>query len=138
MDIEWLVLCDAAQVVGGKLYVMGGGWDQLTVNTGFPLDQHMAIAVAVKVPWNETNQKHNLEIAIQHEDGLQLAKIDAQFEVGRPPGLTAGQDQRVQLAVDLRLKIERSGAYGIIARLEDEEMERTTFRVLPAPGLRPA
>jgi hypothetical protein len=23
--------------VGGKLYLLGGGWDMLTVNTGFPV-----------------------------------------------------------------------------------------------------
>ena len=32
-SIEWLILADAAEVVGGKLYLMGGGWDRLTVNS---------------------------------------------------------------------------------------------------------
>jgi len=39
MEVEWLILADAAQVVGNKLYLMGGGWDKLTINNVFPADQ---------------------------------------------------------------------------------------------------
>ena len=34
MEVEWLILADSAQVIGNKLYLLGGGWDQLAVNTG--------------------------------------------------------------------------------------------------------
>ena len=27
MEIEWLILADSAQIVGNKLYLLGGGWD---------------------------------------------------------------------------------------------------------------
>ena len=29
MDVEWLILADAAQVNGNKLYLLEGGWDRL-------------------------------------------------------------------------------------------------------------
>ena len=44
MEIEWLILADAAQVTGNKLYLLGGGWDRLNVNRDFPVNQHCAIA----------------------------------------------------------------------------------------------
>ena len=50
MDIEWLILADGAQVVGNKLYLMGGGWDKLQINGGFPKQHATGIALAIKVP----------------------------------------------------------------------------------------
>src|SRR5688500_1930861 len=42
MEVEWLILADSAQVIGGKLFLLGGGWDVLTVNTSFPWQQRCA------------------------------------------------------------------------------------------------
>ena len=140
MEVEWLILADSAQVVGNKLYLLGGGWDRLTVNTGFPTDRRIAVALAVKVSWNETNQKHTFEVEVASEDPAteepkSLLKIAGQFEVGRPAGIPQGQDQRVQLAIDLNLKIEAPGTKVIIARIEGQEMRRIRFTVVPGPML---
>jgi hypothetical protein len=134
MRTEWLILADAAQVVGGKLYVMGGGWDILNVNTGFPAQQRCAVAASFIVPWNETNQKHNVEIEIVSEDGVEMAKIAGQFEVGRPPGVPLGSEQRTQLAADMGMTFEKPGVFSIVASIEGVESTRTTFRVQPVPG----
>ncbi len=135
MEIEWLILADSAQVVANKLYLLGGGWDRLTVNKGFPFDQRCAIAVVVKVPWNETNRKHTFEIEVLSEDQNteepnSIAKIQGQFEVGRPVGIPAGQDQRIQLAIDMGLKIDCPGTKVIIARIDGTESKRLYFSVL--------
>ena len=83
MRVEWLILADYAEIVGGKLYLMGGGWNVLTVNTGFPLPgRPLGLAAAFSVPWNETNQRQNVEIEIQTEDGQSVGRVNAQFEVG--------------------------------------------------------
>ncbi len=37
MDVEWLILADAAQVNGNKLYLLEGGWDRLTITRPLPL-----------------------------------------------------------------------------------------------------
>jgi hypothetical protein len=31
IGLDYLLVADGAQVVGGKLYLLGGGWDRLTV-----------------------------------------------------------------------------------------------------------
>lgn len=135
MKVEWLILADGAQVVGNKLYLLGGGWDVLTVNSGFPLQHRLAVAASFKVEWNETNQRHNFEIEIQNKDGKTLAKVDGQFEVGRPAGIRPGQEQRMQLAADWGLQLDSPGTYVVIARLEGQEDARTHFNVVPGPGL---
>ncbi|MBI3978222.1 MAG: hypothetical protein HY331_08560 [Chloroflexi bacterium] len=138
MQVEWLILADAAQVVGGKLYLLGGGWDVLTVNAGFPVEQRCAVAAAFKVPWNETNQPYDIKIEITDEDRHEkLFQLAGQIEVGRPPGIPPGSDQRTQIAVDLTMKLEHPGTYVIIAEVEGQESS-TTFRVVPRPTLAPS
>ena len=134
-NVEWLVLADSAQVVGNKLFLMGGGWDVLTINTGFPAQHRMALAVAFRVPWNETNQKHNSEIELRTEDGQTLLKIEGQFEVGRPAGIKGGQDQRMQFAADLSVPITAPGTYVVAVRLEGQELYKTYFNVIAGPGV---
>jgi hypothetical protein len=139
MEIEWLILADAAQVVGNKLYLMGGGWDKLTVNNAFPVDQRCALALSLKVSWNETNQKHNFEIEIISEDSeteqpRSLMKAGGQFELGRPPGIGPGQDQRFQVALDMNLKIDGPGTKYVVARVEGQEIRRLSFDVNQGPN----
>jgi hypothetical protein len=129
MDIEWIILADAAQVVNNKLFVMGGGWETLTVNSGFPVRHRASIAVSFRIPWGETNEPHGIEVEVQDEDGQSLAKVEGSVEVGRPPGLR-GQDQRTQLAVELDLELERAGAFVIIGRINGEERKRVRFTVV--------
>ena len=134
MEVEWLILADAAQVVANKLYMLGGGWDRLKGSKGFPFNQKLAVAMSVKVPWNETNDRHNFEVEIISEDEnteepKSMAKIGGQFEVGRPVGVLPGQDQRIQLAIDLFLKIDNPGIKIIIARINGIESRRVVFNV---------
>ena len=135
MEVEWLILADYAEIVGGKLYLMGGGWDRLMVNSGFPFTRPVGLAAAFRVPWNETNQPQNVEIEFQTDDGESVGKVGAQFEVGRPPGMKAGQGQRFQLAANLPLALKAPGSYVIVARVEGQEAGRVPFSVVAGPLL---
>lgn len=135
MNVEWLILADAAQVVGGKLYLLGGGWDVLTAAAGFPLQQRVTIAAAFTVPWTETNSPHNVEIEITDSDGNSLGTITGRIEMGRPPGLPQGSDQRAQLATEIGLNFPAAGTYVIVARVEGREEKRVAFRVQAGGGV---
>ncbi len=139
MKVEWIVLADYAETVNNKLYLMGGGWETLTVNTRFPVQHPCGIAVAFSVPWNETNQVHDIAVEIADEDeGPPLAAINGQLEVGRPPGIRLGQPQRIQFALNLMLELPRAGVYVVKARVEGQELDRTQFIVVEGPNLRAA
>ncbi len=131
-SVEWLILADGAQVMGNKLYVMGGGWDVLSVNRPFPIVQHFAVAVSFLVPWTDTNRRQAMEIELMTEDGASMAKIAGHFEAGRPPNLPAGSDQRTQIAAEFNLEIKGPGVYVVVARIEGKETRRTAFRVVSA------
>ncbi len=137
--LEWLILADSAQVVGNKLFLNGGGWDLLTVNAEFPIDQIIGIAASFAIPWNETNQPHLAEISILDEDGnIAIAKIGHQFEVGRPPGIPAGSTQRTQVAGTMVVRLAHTGGYSIRCQLDGEEQrQHAMFRVVAAPGAVP-
>ena len=94
MEVEWIILADAAEAVNNKLYLIGGGWETLTIDAQFPVLYPCAIAIAFSVPWNETNQQHSVEIAVDDQDGTQLLNVEGQVEVGRPPGIPLGTAQR--------------------------------------------
>lgn len=133
MEIEWLILADSAQVVSNKLYLLGGGWDRITFNKDVP--QHFAIAVSIKVPWEETNQKHVFEIEVLSEDQnteelKNLAKMGGNFEVGRPAGIPAGREQRIQLALDLGLKFDSPGIKRIVAGIDGTVSKQLDFSVV--------
>jgi hypothetical protein len=101
-----MMLADSAQAVGGKLYILGGGWSI----TG-PLPSPSAIAALVSVPWNETNRKHRVKVELLDEDyrpvtvptpeGPQPMLISGEFEVGRPPGIMAGSSIEVPFAFNI-------------------------------------
>ncbi len=133
MDVDWAILADAAQVVGGKLYLLGGGWDVLTANTALPLQQQCGIALGFGIPWTEANQRQRVELEIQHEDGQSLMRANLEIEVGRPSGLPPGSTQRAQSAVNLAIKLHALGTYVLIVRLDSEERKRVPFRVIAGP-----
>ena len=137
MDIEWLILSDGAQVVGSKLFLMGGGWDRLQINGGFPKQHPIGLAIAIKVPWNETNEKHAFSISFESEDGVSIETLSGNFEVGRPTGSKPGQDQRAQFAVNAIINFAEPGTFVVIASIDGEERRRVPFNVLsgtPVPA----
>jgi hypothetical protein len=89
------MLADSAQASEGKLYVLGGGWNVIGAQTG-----PFAVAGIIEIPWGLTNQQHNLRFELIDLDGNpvttttpegeQPCVIEAQFEVGRPPGVRRG------------------------------------------------
>ena len=101
-----ILLADAAQAVGGKLYILGGGWS-ITGPDPIP----MAIAIKIEVPWTDANTPHRLRLALFDEDGQPVMvptstgdrplEIHSTFEVGRPAGLKHGTPLDVPLAINI-------------------------------------
>jgi hypothetical protein len=141
-----LLLADWAEVLNGKLYVMGGGWTE----TG-PAPAPSALATIIEVPWDETNRKHNLKfqlldgddqpVTIPSPDGAQRPiEVTAQFEVGRPPGSTPGASLNVPLAVNISpLPLTPGKVYVWRCSIDDKATEQSvTFRTRgtpPRPGM---
>jgi len=59
-----MLLCDAAQVADGKLYILGGGWSM----TG-PDPVPSAVALKIDVDWHEAEIPHHWELFLEDADG---------------------------------------------------------------------
>lgn len=119
MEVEWIVLADSAEVINSKLYALGAGWE--VVNLGaLPAIHTFAIAVVFKVPWNGTNQAHDLEVCLLDPDGIELLKIDGQLEVGRPPGMNPGSAQRLPVSFTVSHQFDKPGPYSVVARVDEQ------------------
>jgi hypothetical protein len=137
MRAEWIMLADSAEIVGGKLYVLGGGWQRLSVVKGFPATHRCALSMAVEVPWSDTNVRHEFQVIMQDEDGREEPLgAKGHFEVGRAAGLTPGQSQRVQITSGLTLNIRTAGLYRLVLRIDGEDAAYAPFTALEGRGQR--
>jgi hypothetical protein len=88
-----MMLADAAQAVGGKLYILGGGWSVIYGQAPF------AIALKIEVPWHEATDTHTMRLELQDADGQlvmgadgekPLVAIEGTFSTGIPAGMKPG------------------------------------------------
>ncbi len=145
MNVEWIILADAAEVINGKVYALGAGWDVINLAAPLPAPHRFSIVIAFQVPWNETNQQHEIEIELLNPDGKQLVIIQGQLEVGRPPGINHGSSQRVPVAFSVEAEFDQVGPYALFARVDGElgtdhdRNKKQEFQVsapaMPFPGL---
>jgi hypothetical protein len=56
-----MLLCDFAEEVGGKLYIMGGGWSRLKRPR---VATTMCLAVNLAIPWEEAEAVHKLKVEL--------------------------------------------------------------------------
>jgi hypothetical protein len=129
-----MLLCDYAEELGGKLYVLGGGWSQLYALGG---PSNIALAIKLSIPWTQANEPHDLAIRLLTEDG-ELVKSDAgddieltgKIEVGRPAGLRAGTSLDMALAARFQGITLEPGRYRFDLEIDGTVLEDAVFDVL--------
>jgi hypothetical protein len=129
IGVDFLILADAAQVQGDKLYLLGGGWSVIWAKD-FPVQHQLAVASAILVPWMDTNQRHQFRIRLRAEDGANLGDVSGEFEQGRPPGLPPGSTQRVLVATNMSIRLEKAMEAAAELWLDEELARSVPFRVV--------
>jgi hypothetical protein len=135
------LLADSAQVQGGKLYILGGGW-----NITGPQPSPGALAGIVHVEWGETNREHTLAFDLVRDDGEpfmvptpmgpQPLHIEMRFETGRPPGIAHGSELNAPFAFNIGpLPLELGRRYEWRPRLDGQDLvdNRLAFSMRQAP-----
>ncbi len=139
-----MLLCDSAQAVNGKLYVLGGGWNLIG-----PEPSPSALALQIDVPWDEANRQHHLRLTLVTDDGRPVnvptpegerpMEIGADFEVGRPAGHRAGTPLSVVMGINIGpLPLQPSGRYEWRCYINDRTDDdwRLGFSTRPAAPAR--
>jgi hypothetical protein len=129
MEVGFLLLSDHSESVNGKLYMVGGGWNVLHLPE-LPHDWGFHIALGLDVGWDETNTSHNVTVSLHDPDGVELGEsLSAEFEAGRPPGMPAGQEQRLVMSIGASATFATAGPHAAIVEADGEEIGRARFYV---------
>ena len=126
------MLADAARVESGKLFIHGGGWDNITTESVPTTHPSMALVLTVQVEYDEALRDIPLSIQLLDEDGNEVGfRLDGQLNVGLAPGSKKGSPSYVHQAITLNmLQFEQGGGYSFLVTSGDDELERVPFSVI--------
>lgn len=127
-----MVLADAVQSAEGKLWILGAGWSQIQANTPAP----QGLGIIVHVPFDMTNRPLKLEVSLLDDDGkpieIEEEEIGSvtEFEIGRPPGMKAGERSNVPLALRFNGLQHAPGGYVWECRIDGQPLATWPFRAI--------
>lgn len=134
IQITVMMAADGAQAVNGKLYILGGGFDRLTMPTQ-PFNHRFDLAIVVDVPWTQANEPFQLVVEQLDADGEPCGyRAEAQMETGRPAGMRRGTSFSVPIALPVVANFESPGRYVLRGAINGEERARVTIEAVAAPA----
>ena len=129
MRLDFLILADKAEAIGGKLYLMGGAFDRMGMTT-IPGLAQFDVAAGLLVGYNETNVQQAFELRCEDADNnLVFQAAQGAIEVGRPPGMAAGSEQRALVVFAGPFTFGAPGDYAWVLVLNGERQPPTRFRI---------
>ena len=130
-----VLLCDFAEEVGGKLYIMGAGWSRLKRPR---IPTTMCLAVKLTIPWEEFAAAHKLKAELMTGDNetvtIEGRPVRVTGEIGSYPDSDATRD--LPSDVNFALRFEGlaldSGRYEWRLEVDDQALATVPFLVLQA------
>lgn len=139
-------LADSVVVAEGKMYVQGAGWDAIATPQIPVRHPRLGVGTLIRVPYTETNIQHAFEIRVEDADGHEIPlgdappgtktvdgkirRIGSAFVVGRPPMVTAGDEQTLPIAANLDgLLFDKGGTYRVVIAIDGQDIETLQFRI---------
>jgi hypothetical protein len=150
MDAK-VMLCDFAEVSGGKLFVSGAGLALLASGTpAAPFRVNVTLAILGLITPADTDVQHKMTIELVHvgpssetrvmvsdelpegADPADRGMIIAYFVAPRSPEMLPSDEWSMPMAIPLfGLGLPELGSYYFSVRIDGREMDRSTFRVMP-------
>jgi len=126
------MLADAAHVQGGKLYVLGGGFEAIRTRSVPAVHRSLTVAMILEVSAQERNRDLELTIALIDEDGQTMdLKATARIRVGAQSTLPPGSPTVVPLATPFyNVKFPDAKGYSFVVAHDGSELGRLSFRVV--------
>jgi hypothetical protein len=126
------MLADAAQVQGGKLFVLGGGFDTISARTLPIVHRSLTLAMVAEVEPDERHRDLEILIRLVDEDGQGLdVEAKGKLRVGAPPNLPPGATSIVPIVSPFHnIEFPESKGYAFVIDFEEDELARVRFRVV--------
>lgn len=140
LELRIFTLADHAVVPpDGKLYMNGGGVDRMGLQQIPGGLGPLTLAIRVRVPWRMTSDKLPLLVRILDADRNPVGPdplIQAEAEVGRPPGLRPGDELGVNLVVQLTgYPVQAEGTFFFHVTAADQLLGVLPLKIVKlAPG----
>ncbi|MFQ5515959.1 MAG: hypothetical protein ACE5E8_00135 [Acidimicrobiia bacterium] len=134
MRIIAAMLADAAHVQGGKLYVLGGGFDTITTRQIPSIHRNLTLVLVAEIEPDERHRDLDLAIRLVDEDGQTLpvgakGKLRVRSHAQLPPGAVS----TVPLVSPFHnIRFPEPKGYAFAVEHDDEEIARVSFRVVLA------
>jgi hypothetical protein len=135
MRLTSAILADAAQVQSGKLFILGGGFDTITVRSLPAVHRSISLAMVAEVEPDERQRDLELVIRLIDEDGTALGvEAKGRLRVGAPPNLPPGSPSIVPIVSPFHnITFPEAKGYAFVVSLNDSELARIGFRVVALP-----
>ncbi len=132
MKLTSAMLADSAQVQAGKLFVLGGGFDTISVRSLPATHRSLSLAMVAEVEPDERQRDLELSISLVDEDGAELGvKASGRLRVGTPPNLPPGASSVVPIVSPFHnISFPAAKGYAFVVTLNGEELARIRFRVV--------
>jgi hypothetical protein len=150
MDAK-LLLCDFAEVSGGKLFVSGAGLALLASATpAQPYRVNISLAILGLINIGDTDAQHKMTIELVYVTGRNETRVPladelpegndpadrgmfiAYFVAPRSPQMLPGDEWSMPMAIPMfGLGLPELGAYYFSVRVDGREMDRASFRLMP-------
>src|SRR4051794_31886604 len=134
MQVVTALLCDYASVREGLLNILGGGVNRLW-RAELPAPLNLSMALMVDLHPQEVGSPHDLQVAVQDDDGRRIIELQGNFQAGQNPDAVIGERARVPLGIARRpARGEGYGAYSVEIMIAAEPRHSLQFWVLPPPA----
>ena len=132
MRLTTAMLADSAQVQGGKLYVLGGGFDTISARSLPVVHRSLTLAMVAEVQPDERHRDLEIAISLVDEDGQSLdVEAKGKLRVGAPPNLPPGATSIVPIVSPFHnVQFAEAKGYAFAVSFEDQEIARVRFRVV--------
>jgi hypothetical protein len=132
MKLTSAILADAAQVQSGKLYVLGGGFDTISVRQLPATHRTVSLAMVAEVGPDERQQDLELVVDLVDEDGAELGVMaKGKLRVGAPPNLPPGSPSIVPIVSPFHnVTFPEAKGYAFVVSVNGTELARVKFRVV--------
>ncbi len=132
MRLTTAMLADAAQVQGGKLFVLGGGFDTISARVLPVIHRSLTVALVAEIEPDERHRDLEIGLRLVDEDGQELGvEAKGRLRVGAPPNLPPGSSSIVPIVSPFyNIEFADAKGYAFVVSFENEELARIRFRVV--------
>jgi len=136
MEVDFAFLSDKADIVNGKLYVLGGAFDTIFSKQAPIRHPGMTLALRFLVSPAELDREHKIEVIVIDGDGKKIISVPGQMTVKRPPESTGGYKVPFLSSLNFyNVQFENFGDYSIEVLLNGSSIKSVPLRVLQIPEI---